>query len=173
MDEMLQDLENELKRLPARKPSARLLAALHHDLDGAAASLPSQKYRTATTLRSWKWMGWSTAAAALILMAALLVRNHVTPAPQSAPEPSLAATAPSSPSRTPSAAVNRYEPVAATSVLYDLSEDGIATLPDRSEGRQLRYRYVDTYTWKNPATNASVRWSVPRDEVRIIRASLD
>ena len=69
--------------------------------------------------------------------------------------------------------VNRYQPVRASSVLYDLKEDGTGTLPDQTEGRQVRYRYVDTYTWKNPATNASLRWSVPRDEVRVVRASLD
>jgi uroporphyrinogen-III synthase len=69
--------------------------------------------------------------------------------------------------------VNRYQPVQASSVLYDLKEDGTAYLPDQTEGRQVRYRYVDTYTWKNPATNASLRWSVPRDEVRLVRASLD
>jgi hypothetical protein len=71
------------------------------------------------------------------------------------------------------APTNRYEPVKATSVLYDLKEDGLATLPDQTEGRQVRYRYVDTYTWRNPATRASLRWSVPRDEVRVIRASLN
>ena len=71
------------------------------------------------------------------------------------------------------APLNRYQPVHASSVLYDLQEDGATTLPDQTEGRQVRYRYVDTYTWKNPATNASLRWSVPRDEVRVVRASLD
>jgi hypothetical protein len=49
----------------------------------------------------------------------------------------------------------------------------VATLPDQTEGRQVRYRYVDTYTWRNPTTKASLRWSVPRDEVRVIRASLN
>lgn len=68
---------------------------------------------------------------------------------------------------------NRYEPVHASSVLYDLQESDPKLLPDRTEGREVRYRYVDTYTWRNPTTNASVRWSVPRDEVRFVRASLD
>jgi hypothetical protein len=27
---------------------------------------------------------------------------------------------------------------------------------------------VDTITWKNPRTNASVRWTVPREEVRVV-----
>jgi hypothetical protein len=74
------------------------------------------------------------------------------------------------PTETP---INRYQPVRASSVLYDLKEDELTRLSDQTEGRQVRYRYVDTYTWKNPATNASLRWSVPRDEVRLVRANLD
>ncbi|MEJ1974467.1 MAG: hypothetical protein WDM96_19030 [Lacunisphaera sp.] len=73
----------------------------------------------------------------------------------------------------PASSANRYEPVRASSVLYEMKDDGVAYLPDRTEGRQVRYRYVDTYTWRNPATQASLRWSVPRDEVRLVRASLD
>jgi len=68
---------------------------------------------------------------------------------------------------------NRYEPVRASSVLYEMKDDGLAMLPDNTQGRQVRYRYVDTYTWKNPATKASLKWSVPRDEVRLVQASLD
>jgi hypothetical protein len=30
---------------------------------------------------------------------------------------------------------------------------------------------VDTYTWKNPRTNASIKWTVPRDEIRVIPAT--
>jgi hypothetical protein len=70
-------------------------------------------------------------------------------------------------------APDRYEPVQASSVLYAMHESPPTTLPDRTQGREVRYRFVDTYTWKNPARNASVRWSVPRDEVRLIRANLD
>ena len=65
-----------------------------------------------------------------------------------------------------------YRPVGAASVLYDLKEDAPVTLPNSTPLRRVRYRYVDTYTWKNPATKASLKWSVPRDEVRVIPASL-
>ena len=72
----------------------------------------------------------------------------------------------------PAPVADRYQPVGAATVLYDLKEDGVVTLPNRTPARRLRYRYVDTYTWKNPATNASLKWSVPRDEVRVLPASL-
>jgi hypothetical protein len=39
--------------------------------------------------------------------------------------------------------------------------------------RRVRARYLDTYTWKNPTTNASLRWSVPRDEIRLVSATLN
>jgi hypothetical protein len=42
---------------------------------------------------------------------------------------------------------------------------------DDTSARQVRARYVDTYTWKNPRSNASLKWSVPRDEVRVIPTS--
>ena len=49
------------------------------------------------------------------------------------------------------------------------------TVPIYSGGetsaRQVRARYVDTYTWKNPRKNASLKWTVPRDEDLVVPAS--
>ncbi len=173
MDESLQELENELKRLTPRVPSPSLLAALERELgpaEAAATPAPARRYTTATSLRSWKWASWSLAGAAAALLIAFLISSH-QPAP--GPETPVAGSVSPATPATEVAAVNRYEPVQASSVLYDLHESEPTLLPDRTEGREVRYRYVDTYTWKNPATNASVRWSVPRDEVRIVRASFD
>jgi hypothetical protein len=172
MDETLQELENELKRLTPRRPSAGLGRSLESELNTPMpASIPTRRASPGTSLRPWGWVSWSLAAAAAIafVVAFQFTRRVIAPAAQSASE--VAKTSPASVIAPVS--TNRYEPVHATSVLYDLKEDGTALLADRSEGRQVRYRYVDTYTWKNPATNASLRWSVPRDEVRVIRASLD
>jgi hypothetical protein len=173
MDENLQELENELKRLTPRRPSAALRRALEGELGVAAsATTPARRESAGTSLRPWKWASWSLAAAAVIALVAVLQISRPVVAP--VPQPAFDVSEVSGPSAVSMpAAANRYEPVQATSVLYDLKEDGAATLADQSEGRQVRYRYVDTYTWKNPTTNASLRWSVPRDEVRVIRASLD
>lgn len=170
MDETLQELENELKRLTPRRPSPALLQALEREL-GPEAVASAPRYSTATSLRSWKWATWSLAgAAAGIALVAVVQFNHQ---PIKASAPILATTAPAAATKPAVVPVNRYEPIKASSVLYDMKEDGAATLPDQTEGRQVRYRYVDTYTWKNPTTKASLRWSVPRDEVRLVRASLD
>lgn len=168
MDETLQELENELQRLTPRRPSAGLMQAFERELGPTAAVEPAVRYSSATTWRSWKWATWSLAGVATAIALAMILQSHRQPVQT----PAVAATQPVA-SMTAETPVNRYQPVRASSVLYDLKEDGTAYLPDRTEGRQVRYRYVDTYTWKNPATNASLRWSVPRDEVRLVRASLD
>lgn len=170
MDETLQELENELKRLTPRRPSAGLMQALERELGQATAADPAPRYTAATTLRSWKWAAWSVAGVAAAIALAMILQSNRQPVKSPA---SVVATTQPVAAKTPETPVNRYQPVRASSVLYDLKEDGTAYLPDRTEGRQVRYRYVDTYTWKNPATNASLRWSVPRDEVRLVRASLD
>ena len=172
MDNSLDELENELGRLTPRRPSAGLMARLERELGAVppAPVAPAPKYTSATSLRSWKWAGWSLAgavAALAVLLGVRETREPVVTIPVASPA---VVTTTSTPARQ---LTNRYEPVKASSVLYDLKEDGAATLPDQTEGRQMRYRYVDTYTWRNPATNASLRWSVPREEVRLVRASLN
>lgn len=166
MDDTLQDLENELKRLRPSGPSPELMARFEAELTPRPAP---RRYTSATSLRSWKWAGWSLAGATAV--AALLLA--LQPAGPSKTTPAPAATPTTVAQVTPRSDANRYTPVRASSVLYDMKEDGYTRLPDNSEARQVRYRYVDTYTWKNPSTNASLRWSVPRDEVRVVRASLD
>ncbi len=172
MDETLQELENELKRLTPRRPSPAMMRTLESELGREPVTSSAPRCSTATSLRSWKWATWSLAGVAAAIALAAVVQFNRQPAKASAP--TLATTHTQSVATKPAVIpVNRYEPVKATSVLYDMKEDGAATLPDQTEGRQVRYRYVDTYTWKNPATKASLRWSVPRDEVRLVRASLD
>jgi hypothetical protein len=174
MDETLQELENELKRLTPRRPSPRWVGAIERELGTPAQPASAiAKFPVSESSRPWKWMPWAAAAAAAVALIAALQFRHESPSSVESPSNEVVAAAPLNPVTPEPHVSNRYEPVQATSVLYDLKEDGAATLPDQSQGRQVRYRYVDTYTWKNPTNNASLRWSVPRDEVRVIRASLD
>ncbi|MBA4138255.1 MAG: hypothetical protein C0518_13145 [Opitutus sp.] len=161
---------------------------------------PARRYTTATTLRSWKWVSWQMAAAAAVALIVSLGVWHFQrssggrTALPSAHE--LAATPQTnSPSIVPETAVaprvapravqpsdsgerllasttprDAYRPVKAANVLYDLQDEGPVLLEDNTPARRVRARYVDTYTWKNPATNASLKWSVPRDEVRVLPA---
>lgn len=187
MDESLQELENELKRLSPRSPSAQLLSAIE-------AGLAAKRERTSFAGRAtregelirWPWFNWRTtavAAAALAFAAVwLTARRSLPSAPENVTSQPVAVTgvsaltdnvaAPSPTVLTVKPAPERYRPVGAASVLYDLREDGTASRTNSSSVRRLRYRYVDTYTWENPATHASLKWSLPRDEVRVLPASL-
>ena len=180
MDEILQELENELKRLPPRRPSAGLWQKLERDLGPEVTAETVRRYRTATNLGSWKWLGWRTAgvAAALALVAALSLVNFkepVTDEKSDAIHPArLAVASPVEPTQPVNPTRNdRYQPVTASNVLYDLKDEGPAYVDGDTPARRLRYRYLDTYTWKNPRGNASLKWSVPRDEIRVLPVSMN
>lgn len=176
MDDALTELENELKALRPGKPSAGLQARIARELDTRADTGVAPRYTAATTFRSWKWVGWQLAAAAAVTLTVSLgvwrFQHGAADEPAvNAPAPAAPAIARTPPSSTP-AATARYRPVGATNVLYDMQDDGPAYLADRTPARRVRYRYVDTYTWRAPASNASLKWSVPREEVRVMPASL-
>ncbi|MEO6569219.1 MAG: hypothetical protein ABIO94_10695 [Opitutaceae bacterium] len=61
-----------------------------------------------------------------------------------------------------------FKPVAAENLLLDASDEGYTTFEDGTPARRVRRSYIDTITWKDPRTNASLTWSVPREEVRVI-----
>ena len=175
MDESLQQLEDELKSLRLRSPSPQLVDRLTTELAAETDELavPVRRYTSATNLGSWKWLGWRIAgvAAALALVAAVTFVAF-KPRPPVATEPTagLAVNTPINP--TPSfPPADQYQPVAAANVLYEVKDEGIVEIDGAPSARQVRARYVDTYTWKNPRKNASLKWTVPRDEIRVLPAS--
>jgi hypothetical protein len=171
MDESLQQLEDELKSLRLRGPSPQLVDRLTEELaaetDEVAA--PVRRYTTASDLRSWQWLGWRAAgmAASLALGAALAWVIFKSPPATPVPPARLAVSNPA-----PAAGRDEFRPVAATNVLYDMKDEGLVNIDGDTPARRLRYRYMDTYTWKNPRNNSSLKWSVPRDEIRVLPASL-
>lgn len=182
MDESLLELENELRRLRPSSPSAKLLKHIEAGLVAPETRLKISRSAPAVISTIGFWLNWRTVTAAAAVAAFVLILVTL-PRPKgidSAASASQAlAAAPVTPvvaqeasAVVPVPAVDRYQPVGAASVLYDLKEDRVVTVSDKTPARRLRYRYVDTYTWKNPATNASLKWSVPRDEVRVLPASL-
>lgn len=202
MDDSLQNLENELKALRPRRPSALLRARVEQALAADAApagdvpatvirtavdATPAPRYTTATTLRSWKWVSWQMATAAAVALVVSLgvwrmsTRAKLAPLEHGpemmarqnsgAAESPLAPASPGDRAYAHRAAPDAFRPVKAANVLYDVRDEGLVLLEDNTPGRAVRARYVDTYTWKNPATNASLKWSVPRDEVRVLPAS--
>jgi hypothetical protein len=176
MDNPHEDIERELQALRPRPPSTALWQRLERELADPAAA-PKPRYRSATTLTSWKWAGWQIAAAAAavaILATAGVMRLASPTAPETASPANLAATPRSASPQVAStapAAADLYRPVKATNVLYDMADEGLVRIDNDLEARRTRYRFVDTITWKNQAGNATVRWSIPREEVRFIPVS--
>lgn len=176
MDESLQELENELKALRPLRPASALEERIERELRPPAPAARPQ-FATATSLTSWKWIGWRLAAsAALVALVGYGVSRMTAPKPPlPAPGAELVQSLPASPGErtVQPASADVYRPVRASTVLYDLQDEGTVYLDDRQPARQARFRYVDTVTWTNPQSRASLRMSVPRDEVRVLPAKLN
>lgn len=145
-------LEAELRRLVPSPASARLWAGLAAELSSRDAS---QAFAPVTEFPRWRrWAGWSCAAAVLVSFG-------------------LAAIAPSQRlnSTTARNAQAQLQPVAADQVVLQTKDDGVVTLPDGGQARRYRIKSVDTVTWSDPKTGASLSWTVPREDVRLVPVS--
>ena len=145
MDDELDLLEAELQRLRPVAPSADLCAAIER--------------RIARRGRIFRlsWMVLPIAAAVAILFT-------FSSSPRDAAMPAAGETKPA----TPGAA---FKPVEAENLLLSARDEGYVTFADGTRARRMRRSYVDTITWRSPATNASLTWSVPREEVRVVPVS--
>ncbi len=143
MDNELRELEAELQRLRPVAPSPVVAARVGRTLAAARRNY-------------WGWMALPLAAA---LVGWIYLQDRAGVAPASA------ATRPAAP-----VAVT-YKPVSAQNVWYEQRDDGLVTLANGTTARRYRSSYVDTFTWKNPRTQASLRWSVPRTVERVIPVS--
>lgn len=157
MDEELHQLEAELKRLRPAAPSRELLARLDRELGATAGTSRGTAPVVRRASRAW-WLAAAALpiAAAIALLVTFRLRRDLPP-PVATPQPEFAVSEPA-----------LFKPVAAENVLYSARDEGLVTLDDGTPARRERLRYVDTITWKNPQTNASVRWTVPREEVRVV-----
>jgi anti-sigma-K factor RskA len=167
MDNSLDELEIELQALQPRRAAPRWLQQVDREL---AAELPASerpRFTTATNLSSWKWLGWRTAGLAATMALAVTMGLISFKQSQPTPPPVVASNS------TPIQPVTVYEPTKATNVLYDLKDEGEVMVDGAAPARQVRARFVDTYTWKNPRNNASIKWTVPRDEIRVVPASFN
>ena len=142
MDDDLKQLEAELGRISPAAPSRALEARIAQDLESSSPP------RSRALSRSWLWPVALPLAAALAVFA-LSRRSHPGPAPVAADSDTL-------------------KPVAAENVLVSTRDEGLVTLEDGTPARRERRQYIDTITWQNPRTNASLKWSLPREEVLVV-----
>jgi hypothetical protein len=145
MDDELEDLEAELSRLRPAAPRLDLLERIQRDL------APRRR-----GIRGWLWAALP-AAAALAAAAVLGTRWAARPAADASARP---------PFRTPA-----LKPVAVRDVLVGSRDDGYVKLADGWPARRLREVHLDTIVWKDPRSAASLQWSVPREEIRIVPVS--
>lgn len=153
MDDDFSQLEGELKRLRPRAPSA-LVA---HRVERSLRPRLSRH-------RLW-WMLPLAAAAAV----ALALRPGRVAAPGDLAQTGAVAPTPSL--ENPPAPSAVFKPVAVENVLYAAHDDGVVTLDDGRTARRTRRSYVDTVLWRDPKSNASLTWSVPRSEVVVTPVS--
>jgi hypothetical protein len=144
MDEDLQLLEAELRRMRPVAPSRALQAALERRLTAS----------NHVNIIRLSWLALPVAAAiALTFILGPSFRRSAKTAPGS----DLAQAQPAA----------MFRPVAAENVLWNSRDEGYVTLANGTQARRIRQSYVDTITWKNSATHASLKWTVPREEVRV------
>lgn len=154
MDDDSTEFEDELRRLRPTPVPRRLVAVLEREL-----AVPARRH---TSLRLCIWAGALPVAAAIVVGIALAVKRD---------RPNSATTAAPPVAGTAVPAPVGFRPVAVENVLYAAHDEGLVTLADGTPAHRERLNYVDTITWRNPRTNASVRWTVPREEVRVVPAS--
>jgi hypothetical protein len=164
MNDDFSDLEAELQRLRPREPSPALRARLAAALDQPATSAPS-RFSGPHVGRSWSWILWPVATTAAVALIVVVGQRQGAVAPGKSLSNGPVVVQASAP------AADLYKPVSTENVLYDSRDEGFVTLADGTAARRVFQRYLDTYTWRNPRTNASLRWTVPRDEVRIVPVS--
>jgi hypothetical protein len=144
MDNELQELEAELRRLRPRHPSPELM-------DRLAGKIETGKVHRLW----WTWVALPVAAALTFLF--IQAEPAATPTlPGPRPVPVAVKPAPV------------FKPVAAENVLLAARDEGFVSLSDGRPARRVRQSYVDTIVWKDPRGRASLKWSVPREEERIV-----
>jgi hypothetical protein len=152
MDDELRSLEAELKAFRPAPVPARLGARI------AEALAATPRPRRQATPAFWFWASLPVAAALAVVIGTVMRRD-------------LATGLSGAVSARQADAHEVLKPVAAENVLYAATDEGIVTLADGTRARRERLNYVDTITWKNPRTHASLKWSVPREEIRVVPIS--
>ncbi|MBI5382904.1 MAG: hypothetical protein HZA31_13480 [Opitutae bacterium] len=155
MNDEFTDLEAELQSLRPRAPVRELHRRLATELDGASPAIALTPRKT-----GWRWrlVLWPAAAALVVALtvSAVWSRRGSEVASAVVLDPATA---------TPSEV---YKPVSAENLLFEAHDEGVVTLSDGMPGWRVRERSLDTFIWQNPRTKASLRWTVPREEVLVV-----
>lgn len=161
-EEAMQMLEEELSAMTPAEPSEGLRSRIQLALLHAGGDTPAEPI----SRPSPSWFGWiPVAAAAMIALLAVVLtpgtgRNPATDAPL--------ATASESP-RIDSASLTpvNWQPTSSNSKLERVDYEGVR-LQDSTTYRQIRTRYMERRSYKNPKDGSTVEILVPREEVQLV-----
>jgi hypothetical protein len=158
------EIENELKKLRPRQPSAELFQEVEKQL---ADLVPEDKIVRPDRFRlNWLSLGAGLAAAAAIV---ILLRVDFQPAAQR--QNQVAATSPAPEARATMANAG-FIPADATQVVYNTRDEGLHFADGYEQPmRRLRSRTHETLQWRNAATGASLRVSYPSEQIELIPVS--
>jgi hypothetical protein len=168
MDEDLKDLEEELANLRPAVVQSELRARVARRLDQRLAS---------NLLRVW----WTFPAAAALAFGLVLELRRIEPqksgfstiaSVQGGADSSGAVSRMGNggrPQVEPAAeSANEFKPIEAIDLLCAKSDEGAVTLEDGTLARRTSESHLDTIFWRDPGSGASLYWTVPRDEIRVI-----
>ena len=164
MNEDFTELENELKRLRPRSLPAPLVGRIAGEFAAEASTEPR---------RFVQWPSWILPAVAAALLAVAVTSVPFIIRDRASQEPAAKAAVSPAPARVAKAAIagatdSMMLPVRATNVLYDAVNEGVVRLDDNTLARRMRLNYLDTITWENPKSGASLQRTVPREEILFI-----
>ncbi len=160
------DIEQELRKLNPAPPSAALQARLERELEPNSRQINGQKRLGALPLH---WVA-PLAVAAVLTLAAYL--NFSQSPPAAVPAPPTFALNNGKPTATAVVVDNeasRFVPVTARQMLIGAQEEGIYFDEEDMPTRRMRYQFVDSYLWENPADGSSLQVNMPREEVLLVR----
>lgn len=156
MDEELKQLEAELSRLRPLAPRREIRAAIAGELN------PPRLPRATRRARFWLTLP----IAAGILASVFYVGTPLWTGPATGNTALAPAAAMSTKKSAP-----QFKPISARNILVSSTDEGFVELVDGTPARRIRQSYVDTITWQNTASKASLTWTVPREEVKVVPVS--
>ena len=155
MDNELSQLEAELARMRPADPTRALVRRIEAEL--ANVEVP----------RGFSWYDWMLAAALPAAAMIVLVLTQLPPGDETR-TPIEAKVSPPAETQALATSDDALKPVTAEKLLVSADDEGLVILDDGTPARRARLHFVDTITWRHPRTNASLTWTVPREEVRVV-----
>lgn len=158
MNDNFDALEQELRALRPAAPSDALVRSIDRAMAapaGAGVAVPHRRARAAGW-GAWAWGNWAVAGALALVV--VTVSRYAPPI-----EPAAGAVAASGPD---------YRPVDAARFVVEVVDEGVVTLEDGTSVRRVRESFVDSLTWRDAATNATLVVNLPGEDVSFQRLLL-